>query len=448
MPTSKRILLCRLGVVLFCVLPTLSVFGWALMQTTLGLGLASKSDWESELSTELGLAVEIETVAYAPGAIARLHLVRLFDPETRALIGQVHDIDITAAASGWIIKPSQLELEANQLAVVLRALQRHPLQKTIGSRSGGNPRLIRLLPCDVVIRREDQSETLREFHCQWSAADSGAELQGEFQIAERSATPIQFSLIRSKHSPQRELEWRCDTHAAALPCRLLVDVWPALRRLGNECTFAGQVRFAAGVALSGQLSGTFHQLDCDTLISEHFPHQLSGLATCHVDQLRIKQGKVIEIRGALEAQDGSLSSSLLAAAAEHLGLEAFPEAPSERPNTAIAFRRLAIGFHLDGENLKLAAVGPTQKGVLIANASGPLLTAPPDHRAPTLGLVRTLLPANEYQVPATRQTAALVSLLPLPDVARSPTATTAHTPTRLAPPTASPPSAIRQPVLR
>lgn len=447
MPRSKRILLCRLGVVLLCVLPTLSVFGWALMQTSSGLGLASKSDWERELSTQLGLTVEIENVAYAPGAVAQLHRVRLFDPETLELVGQVQDINITVAANGWIIKPSQLELEANQLGVALRALQRHPPQKTSGANSGGL-RLIRLLPGDVVIRREGQSETLREFHCQWSAADSGAELQGEFQIAERIARPIQFSLIRSQNSTKRELEWQCDTHSARLPCRLLVDAWPALRRLGSECTFAGQIQVAVGAELSGQLSGTFHQLDCDTLISEHFPHQLSGLATCQVDQLRIERGKLTEIRGKLEAQSGSLSSSLLAAAAEHLGLEALLESPSERSNTAVAFRRLAIGFQLDGENLTLAAVSPTHKGVLIQSASGPLLTAPPDHRAPALGLVRTLLPANEYQVPATRQTAALVSLLPMPDVAVSPSATTAHTPTRLAPPSAPPPSAIRQPVLR
>src|SRR5205814_1301130 len=118
---------------------------------------------------------------------------------------------------------------------------------------------------------------------------------------------------------------------------------------------------------------------------------------------------------------------------------------------AIPFRQLAIGFHIVGNALTVSgSADPLREGVLVANAAGPILAARPQHSVATIGLLRTLLPDDDYQVPATRQTDALVRLFPLPDaasakMARLPT----HTPTRLAPATAHPPqSAVRPPVLR
>jgi hypothetical protein len=60
-----------------------------------------------------------------------------------------------------------------------------------------------------------------------------------------------------------------------------------------------------------------------------------------------------------------------------------------------------------------------------------------------------LLPASEFQVPASRQTAPLVNWLPVPDLDPPAIKAAAHTPIRLAPAAESSPTpAVRQPMMR
>jgi hypothetical protein len=70
---------------------------------------------------------------------------------------------------------------------------------------------------------------------------------------------------------------------------------------------------------------------------------------------------------------------------------------------------------------------------------------------PAINLARMLVPDSQLQVPATRQTAALIGLLPVPDLVpdAAEAAATAHIPTRLAPSQEPADDAIlRPPVLR
>jgi hypothetical protein len=115
----------------------------------------------------------------------------------------------------------------------------------------------------------------------------------------------------------------------------------------------------------------------------------------------------------------------------------------------VPYQQISVEFQLDGRSLSLIGrADPTQPSVLIASASGPILTAPPNHSVAAVSLLRALLPDRELQVPAARQTSALIGLLPIPDTAPASLARTAtHTPTRLAP-AATPQPTIRQPKLR
>jgi hypothetical protein len=204
--------------------------------------------------------------------------------------------------------------------------------------------------------------------------------------------------------------------------------------------------------ISGQWSGTLDGVDLDALVTERFPHQLSGLATVKIERATLDRGKLTEIRGTIQSHDGAVSHSLLAAAQEHLGLVLAADNASIEPGQLVPYRQLSLGFALDGRALSLTgSADPTIPGILLANAAGPILQAPPQHAAPAVNLLRALLPDNDYQVPATRQTDALVSLLPVPNVAPTQTAAArpGHVPTRLAPaPAPGSSRPVRQPNLR
>jgi hypothetical protein len=202
--------------------------------------------------------------------------------------------------------------------------------------------------------------------------------------------------------------------------------------------------------IAGQIAGVLSGVDLDALVSEQFPHRLSGLADIRIDEATFAAGKLTAARGTFEASGGAVSRSLLAAAAEHLGLTAAERALAG-PAEQLGFRRLAVGFELRGTALLLSGqADPRQDNVVMATASGPLLASPPGHAVPAIQLLRTLLPESGFQVPATRQTERLLSLLPLPEApAAIATRLPPHVPTRLAPSAAdSPRTAVQQPVLR
>ena len=89
------------------------------------------------------------------------------------------------------------------------------------------------------------------------------------------------------------------------------------------------------------------------------------------------------------------------------------------------------------------------QGILLAGSNGPIILAPPQHSVPAVNLLRALLPDNQFQVPATRQTASLISLLPVPDFVPGTTGNLpSHTPTRLSAQPPGSPAPIRQPRVR
>jgi len=437
MQRSTRILLCRIGFVLLCVLPTTVVAGWIVSRGAGGYSAAQKAEWERELTSRLGLIVEIGEVSYPSPQVVRLHDFKLLAAETREPIGDAAFIEVEKNAESSTVAAHLLTIEANELAALGRTLEQRLLRSQ-------TPLHIRWQPCDVTLRHGQQGQTLTQLNGSLHCAAEAGSLDLKFRLpGQVSGDPIRLHVLRTRKAPQPETAWRLETSESSLSCSLAAAIAPAFARFGKDCEFRGNVRVVQSAAeSSGELSGTFERVDLDALVTEHFPHQLSGLATVAIDRALLARGKLIDVRGSVQIQHGELSPSLIAAAQEHLGLEVNTELAGNPPAAAIPFDNLALRFHLSGESLTLT------EGVLVANSNGAVLTAPPNHSSTGANLLRMLLPDSEYQVPATRQTSALVRLLPLPNVAHAPRAAPAHTPTRLAPAQPQSRSAVRQPVLR
>jgi hypothetical protein len=448
MPDSSRLFLCRAGFVLFCVVPTALVGLWIVRRSTGDYALAQRAEWQRALSSRLGMAVEIDRVRYPSYATARLEGVRLLEPETRALAAQSATVEISAADQGWQIEAWQPQIAADQLEPLARLLAERLLRS-----AGGDIVRCTMAAHELTITSADQAQSFTQVAGRLEPASKGPQLALEFHLPmtqPASATPARLTITRNRQQSPPASHYELDTAGNSLPCGLLADLVPQFVHLGRDCRFAGTASWTLGAAASGQFAGTLEGVDLDMLVTEHFPHQLSGQARVQVEQGLVAGSKLTELRGTLHAADGAISPSLLAAAAEHLQLAPPADLNSMPPGQAISYRRLAIGFHLDGNILRLAgSADPTKAGVLVANASGPILEAPPKHAVAATNLLRVLLPESQFQVPATRQTDALVGLLPLPDPAPTRTASLpGHTPTRLAPASGGSAPPIRQPGLR
>ena len=451
MPSPARLLICRLGIVVFCLLPTATVGGWIVQRTSGQFAIAQKAEWERTLTSRLGVTVAIEAVTYPSHALASLKNIRLTDPETGDWIAEASQIDVAADDSSWQIQAWQPRVAADRLGDLARLIEGRLLREAAAS---APPCVMTASELLLVDGNEGQSLLNVLARLEYGLSGPTAECTFHLPSSENNAAgPVRLIVARNRQITPPTTLWQLETSGNPVPLSLLSAAQPAKHRLGSHCRLDGRIAVEVSAAgLSGDCSGTLHEVDLDALVTEHFPHQLSGLAKVKIERASLDRGKLVELRGTIQSHDGAVGHSLLAAAQEHLGLVLATDNASVQPGRSTAYRQLSVGFALNDRALSLTGSADTaQPGVLLANAAGPILQAPPQHAAPAVNLLRALLPDNQYQVPATRQTDSLVSLLPVPDLAPAQTATrpAGHVPTRLAP--AAPPGAaspIRQPALR
>ena len=188
-----------------------------------------------------------------------------------------------------------------------------------------------------------------------------------------------------------------------------------LRSLGPRCRFRGYV-WADETAdgWEGELTGQLVELELSSLVSDHFPHRLSGIGQATIQSARFRRGRLEEGNATLVAGPGAIDSL-----AGHLcdGLPG-PRAGAEPipVGEQIAYQQLAIAATLDAGGLRLhgqcAAGGP---GTILSDGRVALLAESPRRLHPVSALVQMLVPASAVQVPASRQTDWLLRHLPLPD---------------------------------
>jgi len=446
MPTKRQVLLCRLGFVLFCLLPTLTVGLWIASRSEGGSSIPfARAGLERELTSQLGLVVEIDQASGSLDAL-RLDGVRLRDPETNAIVCEAAAIEAIHSDTGWQIEAFQPHVDATHLRRLAPRLhdrllcgpaeQLHPI--AIGARN-------------LILTAGQQQHSVAQLVARLGLHNVGPEIVAELHLLPTSTKPIRISVARNQHARAPATGWQLATDNQHIPLAALTEILPEVARLGRECQFTGTISGEdTDSGWSGELSGTLTYVDFDALVTEHFPHQLSGIGTVRIERAAAVGGRLAEFRGSIEIANGSISGSLLAAAEEHLQLVPASE-PQANEHSTTAFERLAMDLRLDGRLLRIRGVaGPPNDAVVMATQSGALLTAGTGHAVPAVNLLRALLPENQFQVPATRQTEVLVGLFPVPDVA--PTRIAArqtHVPTRLrssGPAEAAP--VLRQPGLR
>ena len=446
---------CRIAFVVAILMPTLAGSAGLL---TWGMWSRPKPPpaeaWPSMLESLWGGVIRVDRIEPQGPQQATLVGVTLVDPTTGATRAWLPQVVACRTGGAWALSTDLLILDCEQLLATAEDCL--ALRHAITPSRVLPPSDWELMAHRVVLQAGPFQQTFQQ------AAISVARKTDNQPEARLKV--VAFAAEQDLAEPPLRLEWerrhdeggfssagRLTTGAASVACRAIASLCPWARRLGTACEFHGDWAWSqVGPERKDDFTGELVNVDLDALISEQFPHRLSGIARVQIERATLQQGRLSALKGAIAAEGGVLSASLLGAAAEHLKL-ASPQALIESPPAAaIPFERLYVSFDLKGAQLALRGhADPNDSGVLLAAAGRPLLAAPADHGVPAVALLRLLVPPAEYQVPATRQTATLVRLLPVPDAPA--TQAGRHTPTRLAPAaavetTATPP--VRAPGLR
>ena len=430
---------CRGAFLTLCAVPTLFVAVWISLRAVLGDGALRKEDWERELSSRLGLTFKIEQVSYPQFGLAVLTRVELRDAETGEPVASAAAIEVTRAADGYTIEAVSPEIEAVQLGRLSRLMHERLLCQ--GSESIGR---CEFSAREMTLLDKSFSRTIVNLQASLEPAETGPSVTASFQWPEAANAKhsVDCLLKRNLDVSPPATRISINTGKARLPCSLAANIWPPLERLGPEAEFAGEVSWHLSGEGSAELRGAFFGVDLDALVSEQFPQILSGTAVVRLESAVIADGRLMAATGMIEVPGGGrVGRSLLVAAAEYLKLQNEAGASGSE---VLPYRRLAIGFQIDGSQLQLhGSADAVTPGVLISNHTAPVLIAQPKHIASAANLARVLLPDSQMQVPLASQTAGLVKLLPAPglksaSVENLQTARKSHIPTRISPGGSSP----------
>jgi hypothetical protein len=430
MPSRRRILLCRLGFVLLAIVPTLGTCGWLISRAVDRIESVSPADaltaaaLAADLSRQLGVVVEIDAIqsvdsenssSDAPLIAYELTGLRLVDPETSRPLASTDTATLTLAGEACHVSVALVQTSVDALPQLARVLHDRFLCGPAASLPTATLDIRQL-----VIAGGDSPQTLAGLALILRRTPTGP--QAEFTFQPAAAPPdlpqVRLSLARNRDVAPPATLITLDTSGHVLPFSLIASLVPELQASARGVSFRGSAQFVpAREGVRGTLTGTFRGLDLDRLVSERFPHQLAGVAELIVDRAVFSDRRLQSLSGRLLADRGGISPSLVAAACEHLELDTPLDPAALASDRLLPYTQLAIGFRLDGQSIELTGLaGLRSQGALLIGPQSPLVTAPPAHRTAAVGLVRTLVPASEFQVPATRETSALVSLFPAPDI--------------------------------
>lgn len=380
---------CRVGFVLFCLLPTAAVAGWIVQRSLPGFALSQKEDWELGLSRQLGLSVTCEQVEYPTPDVAQLRNLTFRDPETGTLVASLGALEVVYGEQSWKLTGRQGVIETTELPLLRTQFEQRWLRR--GKDEWSSRSQCEIWFPELTLRGPNKSLTLVDVAGLWRPTEAGPTCELTFRLPESHPEKPRgrWFVERNRQTTPPTTHWVVDTGEMPLPCALASPGWPLLRQLGVDAEFTGQLDVVHhGEQVRGTLKGTLHQVDLDALVSEHSPYLLRGLALARIESAEFADGKVTAARGTIQARDGWIDRVLLAVAGEQLQLAAAP-ADSLGPGTApLFFRQLACGFDLREGTLRLSGhADPLRPHVLIATSAGSLLEVPPQHETPQQGLV-------------------------------------------------------------
>ena len=412
--TRRRIALAAF--VLAGLLPLLLTAGWCVERHLPGC-VRAEAD---ALGRQLGLAVKLEAVRHLRPGVVLYDGIELADPETGQTMLRSRCLEVAwrrRADSQGQIRPtlcviaSQPEVEMSQIGAAWRWLQRlleNPPDRLLAN--------VQISADAVTLQAEGRSQTMSDVAALLETLPGRSSAQIDFCLAGvKTQEPAWMRMVRNREVSPPASRFELSTGDGELPCSVLALVVDELKSLGPHCRFHGLVWASETPdGWEGEVAGQLAELDLGSLISEHFPHRLSGVGRATIASSRFHRGRLEECCGVIAAEGGKISRSLLVAANERLGLVLGP-APIP-PGDRVPYEELAMSIVLDANGLRLRGLCTTaEPGTILSDGRNRLLGEPPRGSQPVAALVQALVPESVVQVPACRQADWLLHHLPVPE---------------------------------
>lgn len=364
------------------------------------------------------MEVRCERVRYPQPGQTLYEGVELLDAETGRWIVRCRTLDVTRRDARIAIAPSDVQVATEHSERLVQLLLRRLTRELPGDEG------IWLVPTMVTLQSAAGAQTYDDVECRLEFQPEQATAVIRFRLpqSETGELPAVTIARRRDKGDVAITAIRLDTRGSSLPV-VIFRPWLDLPSLvGDDATFCGSVAIEQDTnAWSWEAVGDLKGIDLGEMVSQRFPHQLLGTAQLRIDEARVVHGRLVTAEGTLKCPAGTIGGSLLAAAVESLGCRTIELQSGGLPFSVDQnqeFQELAIQFAIDETGLAIAALGGADANgaVLLDDRGDPVLFAPVEGRTSLVSCIRALVPDNTIQVPATKETAALESWLPLPPI--------------------------------
>jgi hypothetical protein len=414
-----RYRICLAGFAILCVLPTLVIGGWCVGRRLPGCARAEAE----RLGQQLGITVKLGGLKHVRPGVMLYEGLELGDPETGQTVLRCRLLEITQdSADGQPEQPGQprtvLTVKAAQPEVEAASLHRvwQCLQRILEGSCGKLDADLRLAAAEVTLRAADGSQTMTNVEAAIETLPAGTRAEVHFRLAGvETPEPIGIRLVRNRQVSPPASGFELYTGGGELPCNVLAMGLEELKPLGTRCCFRGYIwANEATDGWEGEVTGQLVNLDLGRLVTDHFPHKLTGNGQLTIQSARFRHGRLEEGNAMMTAGPGTIDRSLLAAAADRLNLVVGKE-PSLDGNS-IPYEELALSATFDAKGIRLGGRCKAGKpGTILSDGRDGLLGEPSQPQS-VASLVQTLVPQSAVQVPASRQTDWLLHHLPVPEV--------------------------------
>ncbi len=414
---SPRRRLCRTLFCIGCLLPTLLVGGAALVVQTPAYHTARMTAWQSRLAARLGLEVHVDAIEWDAADSFVLRGVELRDPESHLWLARARSASVMPSDNGSVVTLGQPEIDFRRLPRLVEVLHEHLLL-----RSDATDETVQLLASTLTLQQDQSAQSVLDARFAVEVSGEGSEAFVEFRpTGSEEGDQVRLRVVRNRQLDPPATGWELHTGPMGLPCHLATAWLPQLEQLGSECTFQGSVWSEQIESLwEAEISGVFCQLDLDRLITSRFQHKLSGMSQLTLRRLIVHRSRITEAAGQLHSAGGAVSQSLLDAAQRSLALTQHPRSGGA---TKLPYSELSLQFALDANGLAIAPQREPEQDAetvpVLSDSHGALLSVSEAVQVSPLALVQMLAPMTELQVPASRETVALLQVLPLPEITPS-----------------------------
>gem|GEM_PF-3916477 len=372
----------------------------------------------NELSKYFGLAVSIESLSRPSSKTTRYINVTLTDPETNKPVFQCRSVDVSwknttgdqeAQGKALVLSVTGSEVIADQ-ADNLHSL----LNRILTCRTGTPPFNILLNVGDLVLRAETGSQSFANVDGRMDVLPGGIQMEFNFRLSGvESGDLARLRIGRNRQTIPPSTGFELYTGDNALPLSSLAFGFRRLKWLGLDCRFSGYIWSSEGEnGHEGEVTGRLLGLELDHLVTEWFPHKLSGKCQLTIHRARFADGRLESASGSLHAGPGQVSSSLLDSIASRLKITLGNAL--NMPASLVGYKELAFNFKLGEHGLQLQGQCTTgAPGVIMAGDTGAILGNSLEMRQPISSFLDALDPTGIAQHSATEKTAWLARCLPL-----------------------------------